>query len=180
AQAADPGKPDAPALRQGARQGPRLRRRLPRRLSRTQMHRPLRPERNDQRCEKRRLNPLGGEPVDGMDKPPACPPRPRGRTKAEEADICCATKTGQLNSLSTGPGSAASNPAMAPPYKTAAGSGLLPRMMSEAFSATMIVGAFVLQEGTKGMTDASTTLRPSIPRSLRSGVTTASGPAPIA
>ncbi len=40
------------------------------------------------RCEKRRLNPLGGAPlVDGMDKPPACPPRPRGRTKAEEADI---------------------------------------------------------------------------------------------
>ena len=38
-------------------------------------------------------------PVDGMDKPPACPPRPRGRTKAEEADIQCATKTGQLNSL---------------------------------------------------------------------------------
>jgi hypothetical protein len=29
-----------------------------------------------------RLNPLGGE---NMDKPPACPPRPRGRTKA---DIC--------------------------------------------------------------------------------------------
>ena len=53
------------------------------------------------RCEKRRLNPLGGEPVDGMDKPPACPPRPRGRTEPEEADIQCATKTGQLNSLST-------------------------------------------------------------------------------
>ena len=30
-------------------------------------------------------------------------------------------------------------------------------MMSEAFSATMIVGAFVLQEGTNGMTEASTT-----------------------
>ena len=30
------------------------------------------------RCEKRRLNPLGGEtPVDGMDKPPACPTRPQ-------------------------------------------------------------------------------------------------------
>ena len=42
----------------------------------------------------------GDEPVDGMDKPPACPPRHR-RTKAEEADIWCATKTGQLNSLST-------------------------------------------------------------------------------
>src|SRR5271168_1654240 len=36
-----------------------------------------------------------------MDKPPACPPRPRGRTEPEEADICRATKTGQLNSLST-------------------------------------------------------------------------------
>jgi hypothetical protein len=39
--------------------------------------------------------------VDGMDKPPACPPRPRGRTKAEEADKSRATKTGQLHSLST-------------------------------------------------------------------------------
>ena len=53
--------PDAAPFRQGAGQGPRLPRRLPRRLSRAQMHRPLRRERNDQRCEKRRLNPLGGE-----------------------------------------------------------------------------------------------------------------------
>ena len=37
-------------------------------------------------AKKRCLSLLGGEPVDGMDKPPACPPAHR-RTKAEEADI---------------------------------------------------------------------------------------------
>ena len=52
--------------------------------------------------------------------------------------------------------------------------------MSEAFSATMIVGALVLQEGTNGMTEASTTLRPSSPRSLQIGRHTASGPLPMA
>ena len=36
----------------------------------------------------------------GIVKPPACPPRPQ-ENKAEEADICYAAKTGQLNSLST-------------------------------------------------------------------------------
>jgi hypothetical protein len=35
-----------------------------------------------------------------MDKPPVAHPAHR-RTKAEEADRSCATKTGQLNSLST-------------------------------------------------------------------------------
>jgi hypothetical protein len=40
-------------------------------------------------------------PVDGMDKPLARLPRPQAN-KAEETDIRCATKTGQLNSLSTG------------------------------------------------------------------------------
>src|SRR5215472_13025949 len=59
-------------------------------------------------------------------------------------------------------------------------SGDFPRIMSEAFSATMIVGAFVLHDGTKGITDASTTRSPSIPRSLRSGVTTVPGPVPMA
>ena len=49
--APDPAKPDAAPFRQGAGQGPRLRRRLPRRLPRAALHRPLRPERNDQRCE---------------------------------------------------------------------------------------------------------------------------------
>ena len=53
-------------------------------------------------------------------------------------------------------------------------------MMSAAFSATMIVGALVLHEGTNGITEASTTRRPSRPRSLRSGVTTAASPVPIA
>ena len=36
-----------------------------------------------------------------------------------------------------------------------------PRITSEAFSATMIVGALVLLEGTNGMTEASTTRMPS-------------------
>jgi hypothetical protein len=40
-------------------------------------------------------------PVDGMDKPLARLPRPQAN-KAEETDIRCATKNGQLNSLSTG------------------------------------------------------------------------------
>jgi hypothetical protein len=48
------------------------------------MHRPLRQERNDQRCEKRRLNPLGGEPVDGMDKPPACHPAHEAEQKQKK------------------------------------------------------------------------------------------------
>src|SRR6218665_1349436 len=47
-----------------------------------------------------------------------------------------------------------------------------PRMWSAAFSATMMVGALVLQEGTKGITDASTTRKPSMPMSFRSGATT--------
>ena len=50
-----------------------------------------------------------------------------------------------------------------------------PRMWSAAFSATMIVGALVLHDGTNGITDASTTRRPSSPISLRSGVTTLAG-----
>jgi hypothetical protein len=53
-----------------------------------------RTERSEMR--KRRLNPL-----DGMDKPLARLPRPQAN-KAEETDIRCATKTGQLNLLSTG------------------------------------------------------------------------------
>src|SRR6202042_2171021 len=60
-----PFPPCAPAFRQGAGQGPCLSRSMsiptagP--LSPAALHRPLRRERNDQRCEKRRLNPLGGE-----------------------------------------------------------------------------------------------------------------------
>ena len=37
---------------------------------------------------------------DGTDKPSACPTRPQ-QNKPEEADTRCATKTGQINSLST-------------------------------------------------------------------------------
>jgi hypothetical protein len=66
------------------------------------------------------------------------------------------------------------------PQTAAGGSGGLPRIMSDAFSATIIVGALVLQEGTNGMTDASTTRSPSIPRNFRSGATTAFDPLPIA
>ena len=66
------------------------------------LHRPLRRERNDQRWEKRRLKSARRRnPVDGMVKPLARLPRPQAN-KAEETDIRCATKTGQLNSLSTG------------------------------------------------------------------------------
>ena len=84
--APDPATPDAAPFRQGADQGPHLRRRLPRRLTGPAASAATtRTERSEMR--KRRLNPLGGEPVDGMDKPPACPLRPRGRTEPEEADI---------------------------------------------------------------------------------------------
>ena len=65
-------------------------------------------------------------------------------------------------------------------YNGVGANGVLPRIRSEAFSATMIVGALVLLDGTKGITEASTTRMPRSPRSLRSGVTTASGPEPIA
>jgi hypothetical protein len=65
-------------------------------------------------------------------------------------------------------------------YISAGTSGGFPRIMSEAFSATMMVGALVLLDGTKGMTEASTILMPRSPRNLRSGVTTAPGPEPIA
>ena len=65
------------------------------------MHRPLRRERNDQRCEKRRLDSLGGETLwTAWTSLWLAHPAHR-RTKAEEADIRWATKTGQLNSLST-------------------------------------------------------------------------------
>ena len=55
-----------------------------------QMHRPLRRERSDQnRCEKRRLTSLGGAPVDGMDKPPACPPRPQENKSRSSGHLMC-------------------------------------------------------------------------------------------
>ncbi len=50
-----------------------------------------------------------------------------------------------------------------------------PRMWSAAFSATMMVGALVLHEGMKGITDASATRSPSMPMSCSCGVTTLYG-----
>jgi hypothetical protein len=46
-------------------------------------------------------------------------------------------------------------------------------MMSAPRSATMIVAALVLADGTNGMTEASHTRSPSMPRTFRSGVTIA-------
>ncbi len=43
----------------------------------------------------RRLNPLGGEnAVDGMDKPPACPPRPQQNKSRRSGHLmCCQNRT---------------------------------------------------------------------------------------
>src|SRR2546430_4202105 len=79
------------------------------------------------------------------------------------------------------PGLLCAHAAPAAPASTAAsGAGATPRMRSAARSATAIVEAFVLPRGTLGMTDASTTRRPSTPRTRSSGSTMASSRAPIA
>ena len=59
-------------------------------------------EENDQRCKKRRLNPLGGPTLWTAWTSLRLAQPAHSRTKPEEADTRCATKTGQLNSLSTG------------------------------------------------------------------------------
>ena len=52
-------------------------------------------------------------------------------------------------------------------------------MRSDAFSATIKVAAFVFAETMVGITEASTTRSPAMPRSLRSGPTTASASMPM-
>ena len=61
----------------------RLPRRIARRFPRAQMHRPLRRKGRPADPAKRRLNPLGGEPVDGMDKPRLAHP-PTGEQKQKK------------------------------------------------------------------------------------------------
>jgi hypothetical protein len=56
---------------------------------------------------------------------------------------------------------------------------LAARIRSDAFSAIMIVAALVLPEMTVGITEASTTRRPSIPCTRSSLSTTDIGPEPI-
>jgi hypothetical protein len=53
-------------------------------------------------------------------------------------------------------------------------------MSSAARSATAMVGALVLPLGTVGITEASTTRKPSLRRTRSWGSTTASSPMPIA
>src|SRR6185436_16394576 len=62
---------------------------------------------------------------------------------------------------------------------TFAGGRARPRIMSEAFSAIIMVGMLVLPPGSSGITEASTTRRLSIPRRRSCSSTTASAPTPI-
>ena len=61
------------------------------------LHRPARRQGNDQRCKKRRLNPLGGQTLWTAWTSLRLAQPAHSRTKPEEADTRCATKTGQLN-----------------------------------------------------------------------------------
>jgi hypothetical protein len=55
-----------------------------------------------------------------------------------------------------------------------------PRIKSEARSASIITIAFICADGICGSAAASTTRRASTPRTLRSGLSTASEPRPVA
>ena len=55
-----------------------------------------------------------------------------------------------------------------------------PRIRSDARSASAITIALIWADGMSGKTEASTTRKPTIPRTVRSGSSTASGPRPMA
>ena len=81
-----PESPLRAAFRQGEGQGPPISRRNPRHLPRPALPRPLRREGSDPGSENRRLNPLGGAPVEMWTTQTRCPQSHR-RTETEEADI---------------------------------------------------------------------------------------------
>ena len=81
-------------FRQGAGEGAPISRRNPRHFPRAAMPWPLRqdgrpPGRRSPGRTKSRLNPLGGEPVDGLDKPPTCPPRPQENKNRRSGHLMC-------------------------------------------------------------------------------------------
>ena len=84
-----PESPLRAALRQGAGQGPSIPRRHPRHLPRAALPRPLRSRGADRGHTDCRLNPLGGEPVDGMDKSTTCPPRPQENKSRRSGHLMC-------------------------------------------------------------------------------------------
>ena len=68
-------------------------------LPRAQMHRPIWPERSDQRCEKRRLNPLSGETLwtAWTSLRLAPPPRPQQNKSRRSGHMtCCQNRTTQF------------------------------------------------------------------------------------
>ena len=87
--AANPAEPAARALRQGAREGAPIPRRHIRDLPRPALSRSLRSQRRNHGLTNCRLNPLGGEPVDGVDKSTTCPPRPQENKSRRSGHLMC-------------------------------------------------------------------------------------------